>query len=190
MYKNLIDHIEKYVRLKDTEAETVCDCFGSFSLNNKAFLLNEGEVCKSYYFTAKGCLRMFFYNDKGMEQTVQFALENWWLTDLFSFMDQIPSSYSVQAIEKSEILAVDAANYNRLQEEVPVLERYFRIMSQRALAAYQFRMKLIYSLSKEDMYRHFASSFPQFVQRIPQYMLASYLGLTPEYLSELRKKVR
>ena len=131
---------------------------------------------------------MFFYTDKGAEQITQFALENWWITDYFSFTDQNVSEYNIQVIEKSEILVIDHRSFDKLLEELPALERYFRIIMQRAVAASQLRIKLLYDLSKEELYLHFSSYFPEFVQRVPQYMLASYLGLTPEYLSEIRKK--
>jgi CRP/FNR family transcriptional regulator, anaerobic regulatory protein len=158
-------------------------------LKKREFLLKEGEVSRCNYFVESGCLRMFYNNDKMVEQTTQFALETWWLSDYFSFSKQQPSEYFIQAVEKSIVVAIDFQRQEQLFAEVPQMERYFRIMMQRALAASQLRVKLIYQLSKEEMYKHFSTSFPQFLQRVPQYMLASYLGLTPEYLSELRKKI-
>ena len=131
---------------------------------------------------------MFFNNDKMVEQTTQFAIEDWWLSDYFSFARQTPSEYAIQAVEKSVVVAIDYQLQENLFSEVPQMERYFRIMMQRALSASQLRVKMIYQLSKEEMYRHFNRSYPQFFQRVPQYMIASYLGLTPEYMSELRKK--
>lgn len=131
---------------------------------------------------------MFYNNDKGFEQIIQFAIEGWWLTDYFSIDSQQASEYNTQAIEASEILSIDKASFDKLTEKAPLLERYFRVMAQRGLAASQFRLKQIFSLSKEEMYLHFNSLFPYFIQRVPQYMLASYLGITPEYLSEIKKK--
>lgn len=131
---------------------------------------------------------MFFYTDKGSEQITHFALENWWISDFFSILDQKISDYTIQAIEKSEVLAIHYKDFNELVYKIPSLEHYFRIMMQRALAASQYRIKLLYSLSKEELYLHFSSYFPEFSKRVPQYMLASFLGLTPEYVSEVRKK--
>jgi len=131
---------------------------------------------------------MFYLNEKLVEQTTQFALETWWLSDYFSFAKQTPSLYSIQAVEKSLVVAINFQQQECLLAEVPQMERYFRMMMQRALAASQLRVKLIYEFSKEEMYTHFLTSYPGFFQRVPQYMIASYLGLTPEYLSELRKK--
>lgn len=188
MYPKLIHHIQSYIKLEEHQIETIYKYFKRLNLKNKEFLLEEGQICRSYFFIEKGCTRMFFYTNKGAEQITQFALENWWITDYFSFADQKPSEYSIQAIEKSEIIAIDYQSLEKLLKEVPIMERYFRIIMQRGLAASQFRMKLLYDLSKEELYLHFNSHFPEFIQRIPQYMLASFLGLTPEYLSEIRKK--
>jgi len=110
------------------------------------------------------------------------------MSDHMSLLMQKPSKFSIQAIEASEIIAVNALSEDKLFKALPQLERYFRIMAQRAYAASQQRMIFLNSLSREQMYHQFSTAFPEFVQRIPQYMLASYLGFTPEYLSEIRKK--
>lgn len=188
MHSNLIQHISRYIQLEQSDVDAINTYFRSQVFKNKDMLLYEGQICRSYYFVDTGCLRMYFNNDKGSEQITQFALENWWITDYFSFIDQKPAEYNIQAIEKTKISYIDYLSYNKLLDEAPVLNRYFRIIAQRALAASQTRMRLIFELSKEDMYLHFSKSFPQFIQRIPQYMLASFLGITPEYLSEIRKR--
>lgn len=188
MYPNLIKHIRRYVELNEDEVQTLLKYVRPHYLKKKEYLLKEGQICKGNYFVEKGCLRMFFINDKNAEQITQFALETWWLADYFSLADNTPSEYYIQSIEKSEILSVDAQLQDNLLRELPQLEHYFRIVMHRALAASQLRIKYLYELSKEDLYMLFTSSFPEFVQRVPQYMIASYLGLTPEYVSELRKK--
>jgi len=187
-YPGFIAHIRRYVDISNDEVLILEKYLQPMELKRREFLLREGDVCSSNYFVEKGCLRMFFNNDKMVEQTTQFAIEDWWLSDYFSFARQTPSEYAIQAVEKSVVVAIDYQSQDKLFSEVPQMERYFRIMMQRALAASQLRVKLIYQLSKEEMYKHFSTSFPQFLQRVPQYMLASYLGLTPEYLSELRKR--
>ena len=188
MHPNLTNHIRKHTELDDKTAACLCKYIKPISLEKKDFLLKEGQICRSIYFVKKGCLRMYFNKDKGTEQITQFAMENWWISDYFSFIDSKPSEYFIQAVEKSEVLSIDVASFEDLLNEAPIMERYFRIIMQRALAASQLRIKYIYELSKEEFYTHFCSSFPEFVQRVPQYMIASYLGLTPEYVSELRKK--
>jgi CRP/FNR family transcriptional regulator, anaerobic regulatory protein len=185
---NLIQNIRKYVELDENNILVLEKYVTCTSVKKNEFLLKEGQVCRSMYFVEKGCLRMFFINKKSSEQITQFALENWWLSDYFSFLDKIPTDYYIQAVEKSEILVIDSFTYEALLEEIPQLEKYFRIIMQKAVAAAQHKAKLQYQMSKEEFYQHFVTTFPEFNQRVPQYMIASYLGLTPEYVSELRKK--
>jgi CRP-like cAMP-binding protein len=187
-YSGFITHIRHYVELSEQDIAIIEKYVEPLELKRREFLVTEGQVCRCNYFVEKGCLRMFYINGKMVEQTTQFALENWWLSDYFSFAKQTPSLYAIQAIEKSLVIAIDSKRQDELFAEVPQLGSYFRIMMQRALAASQLRVKLIYEFSKEEMYTHFVTSYPQFFQRVPQYMIASYLGLTPEYLSELRKR--
>lgn len=188
MHTALISHIKNYIQLEEKDIQAICTCFTPLSVDNKEYLLREGQTCRYHYFVKKGCLRMFYNNDKGLEQIIQFAIEGWWLTDYFSIDSQQASEYNIQAIECSQILSIDKRSFAQLTDEVPMLERYFRIMAQRALAPSQFRYKLIFSLSKEEIYLYFSSLYPEFIQRVPQYMLAAYLGITPEYLSEIKKK--
>ena len=131
---------------------------------------------------------MYFIDNKLNEQITQFALEHWWMADHFSFIDSKPSPYFIQTIEKSEILSINSSSIETLLKELPQMERYFRIIMLRDLAASQLRQKYMYEMSKEEFYQLFTTSFPEFVKRVPQYMIASYLGLTPQYVSELRKK--
>ncbi|HCY40033.1 MAG TPA: Crp/Fnr family transcriptional regulator [Prolixibacteraceae bacterium] len=188
MYPNFISHIRKYVELDDHTVARLNQYISPLKLKRKEFLLKEGQICQSIYFVEKGCLRMYFIDDKLNEQITQFALEHWWMVDHFSFQDNKPSSYFIQTIEKSEILAINTSSFESMLRELPQMERYFRIIMQRALAAAQLRNKYMYEMSKEEFYQHFSTSFPEFAQRVPQYMIASYLGLTPQYVSELRKK--
>jgi len=188
MYQELIDHIRKFVALTDAEAEVLPGYIQVHSIKKKAYLLKEGQVCRWNYFVGKGCLRMFCINEKGTEQITQFGIENWWLSDYMSFDRQTASGFNIQAIEDAEVYAIAYEQQAALFTALPQMESYFRIVFQKAYAAWQVRLKYLYDFSKEENYLHFTGSFPGFVQRIPQYMLASYLGFTPEYLSELRKK--
>ncbi len=188
MYPNFINHIRKYVDLDDDSIAYLIQHITPLKLRRKEFLLKEGQICQSIYFVEKGCLRMYFIDNKANEQITQFALEHWWMADHFSFMDSNPSAYFIQTVEKSEVLAINALSFQAILHELPQMERYFRIVMQRALAASQLRLKYMYKMSKEEFYLHFSTSFPEFLQRVPQYMIASYLGLTPQYVSELRKK--
>lgn len=184
----LQEHIRRFVNISDQEYSQLLRYFSSHTYNKKQDLHEAGKVCKSNYFVESGCLRLFFINEKGVEQTVQFALENWWLSDYTSFSTQKRSAFSIQAIEKSAIISLDFQAQEKLLQEFPVMERYFRLIHQRVHAASQYRLKALFSQTREEIYRQFVQQYPEFIQRIPQYLLASFLGFTPEYLSELRAK--
>jgi CRP-like cAMP-binding protein len=181
-------HIARFISLKGEDSSQVLSFFQSIHLKKKQNILSEGQVCKQHYFVEKGLLRMFYINDKGVEHTIQFALENWWLTDLMSYQDRRPSGFYIQAVEATELMAINLEDQEKLLEQYPVMEKYFRIIFQKAYAANQLRIKYIHDLSSAEMYDRFAGQNPAFVQRVPQYLLASFLGFTPEYLSELRRK--
>lgn len=190
MSEALIRHIQRYIPLRDGTAAEIADSFRPFSVGKKENLLAEGQLCRYHYFVEKGCLRLFFVNEKGLEQTTHFAIEHWWITDYQAFESRSAATFSIQAVEPSDILAIDHAAQEDLLQRVPVLERYFRAVFQRAFAASQMRIRYLYDFTREASYDHFSTHFPQFIQRIPQYLLASYLNMTPEYLSEIRSKKR
>ncbi len=181
-------HIDKFVKISDDEFEEIIKFFSTKDLAKKENLLEEGQICKYYYFVITGLLRKFYINDKGIEQTTEFAIETWWLTDNIAYEHKTPSEFFIQTVEKSTILYITKQNQEKLLNTFPKMERYFRFVYQRAYAAAQMRFKYLYSLSKEEFYFQSIKRYPEFVQRIPQYLLASYLGFTPEYLSEIRKK--
>ncbi|MCC3157988.1 Crp/Fnr family transcriptional regulator [Hymenobacter sp. 15J16-1T3B] len=189
MLAPLLAHIARYVSLTAAEAELLEAYVVPHTLERRAHLLREGEVCTATYFVVSGCLRTYFLTEKGVEHTLQFAIENWWLTDYASLDAHAPSAFFLQAVEPTWVLVLEQRGQEELFGRVPQLERYFRLVLQRGAAAAQHRVKLLYSLSGEARYRQFASLFPAFVQRVPQYMLASYLGFTPEFLSKIRARM-
>jgi len=188
MSKVLLEHISRFIKITEQEHNEIQRYFTTHIFNKKQNLHAAGKACKSNYFVEKGCLRMFFINEKGVEQTVQFALENWWLSDYTSFSTQTPSEFYIQAVEKSQIISLEYQAQEEMLQEFPVMERYFRLIHQRVHAASQSRLKALFSQTREEIYRQFVKQYPEFIQRIPQYLLASFLGFTPEYLSELRAK--
>lgn len=188
MPEALLKHIRKFVHLNEAEEALLIRHVKCYTLKKKEHLLEEGQRCNSNYFVLKGCCRMYFITESGTEQITQFAIDNWWITDYSSFDSGRPSGFSIQAVEATEVAGIDRNVQEALFAAVPQLDRYFRIILQRAYAASQMRLQYIYGFSGEERYRHFYQSFPDFVQRVPQYMLASYLGFTPEFLSKLRAK--
>jgi CRP-like cAMP-binding protein len=188
MQNQLTAHIRRFIDITDEESSEICVFFEARKIKKKENLLYSGELCKHNYFVLKGCLRLFFIDEKGVEQTTQFAIENWWLSDYMSFQNQLPSDFNIQAVEHTELLSISYMTQEKMFQEVPKMERYFRLVYQKAAAAAQVRAKYQHTFSKEEQFINFRNRFPEFIQRIPQYLLASYLGFTPEYLSEIRKK--
>ncbi|GGH56952.1 CRP-like cAMP-binding protein [Filimonas zeae] len=184
----LYKHISRFVPLTEQDFMGILAHFESIEVGKKQNLVAEGQLCTYNYFVVKGCLRLFFTDEKGVEQTMQFALEDWWMTDLDAFVKGQRSHFTIQAIEKTEVLAIDKKSMDAMLETWPVMEKYFRLIYQRAYAASLFRIKYITRLSKDEFYDLFINAYPEFAQRIPQKILASFLGFTPEYLSELRRK--
>jgi CRP-like cAMP-binding protein len=183
-------HIHKFTTVGESDFAGIISFFKTKTIQKKQNLLAEGQVCKYHYFVLKGCLRKFYVNNKGVEHTTEFAIENWWLTDNMAYERQVKTGFFIQAVEDSEVLYIDLESQEKLLEKYPALERYFRFVYQRAFAALQMRLKYTSDFSKEEVYYHFTKSQPAFNQRIPQYLIASYLGFTPEYLSEIRAKKR
>lgn len=183
-------HLQKFIDVSDEEFETILGYFQVIPVKKKEILQQEGKICRHQYFVLTGCLRKYLLNEKGIEVTTEFALETWWMSENRAFEFQTECLFSIQAVENSEILIIDFQSQERLYKDFPIMERYFRFVYQRAFAAYQMRLKYLYTMSKEDYFFHFYDLYPGFVQRVPQYLLASFLGLTPEYLSELRRKKR
>jgi CRP-like cAMP-binding protein len=181
-----IDHVRKFVPLSDAEANSLLEFVEFATVKKKEMLVKEGKVCTGNYFVLKGCLRSYFLNDLKAEQITQFAIENWWLSDYMSYETGRPSSFFIQAIEPSEVLIVRRNMQDEMFETLPQMERYFRIIIQKAYAASQMRIRYIYGMTGKERYLHFSNLFPEFIQRIPQYMLASYLGFSAEFLSKIR----
>jgi len=181
-------HLEKFIKIKEDDFQEIMQYFRTINVKKKENLMIEGDICRSHYFVLSGCLRKFFVNEKGNEQTTEFAIENWWLTDNLAYEHQLPTQFYIQAVEKSEILTITQDAQRELLEKFPQLERYFRFIYQRAFAAAKMRVKYLFSYSKEEFYHNLVENYPEFVQRIPQYLIASYLGFSPEYLSEIRAR--
>jgi CRP-like cAMP-binding protein len=187
-HKTLLIHLRKYISLSEKEEAILLPYLHHQLVKKKEHVLEEGNICNANHFVAQGCFRMYVRTDQGSEQIVQFAIDNWWITDYNSLDLQKPSRFNIQAVENSEVILIARDTREELFERLPQLERYFRIILQRAFAASIMRIQYIFSQSGEERYRHFSNAFPDFVQRVPQYMLASYLGFTPEFLSKIRSK--
>lgn len=186
MITELQQHIARFIELTDDENSMLEHYFERNSLKKKEHLLRDGQICSKQYFISKGCFRQYIINEKGTEQTILFGIENWWMTDYLSFQTQSPSNFFIQAIENSEVLSIEKNALEDLLAKAPKLERYFRLVMQKSFGASQVRIKYLFTMSAEERYHHMNNLFPEFVQRVPQYMLASYLDFSPEFMSKIR----
>ncbi|OIQ22582.1 MAG: cyclic nucleotide-binding protein [Flavobacterium sp. MedPE-SWcel] len=188
MFSEIIAHICNYITLTEEDVRELTDTLQIKEVNKKEHLLKAGEVCCNNYFIIKGCFRLYLITDKGAEQIVQFGIENWWITDYVSLKSGKPSEFYLQATEDAQVVVLNKAIEEELFAKIPQLERYFRLVLERAYSAQLIRIHYIFNLTGEEQYKIFNGEFPEFVQRVPQYMLASFLGITPESLSRLRAK--
>ena len=187
MYEVLFKKFDEKVKISEAEKELSRSFFIPKKLRKRQYLLQEGDVCKYIAFVEKGMLRSYSIDDKGNEHIVQFAFEGWWISDQYSFLTRTPSPYAIDAIEDSELLLLTPESEEQLLKAIPCLERYFRILLQNSMIAMQQRLVSSLSHSAEEKYNYLVQSCPTIPQRVPQHMMASYLGITPETLSRIRK---
>lgn len=182
-------HIEKFVgKFSEQEWTSILSFYNLMEVDKKEILQEMNTPCNRIYFVIQGCLRSFFVKSNGVEQTTDFAIENWWITDNLAFEQKQDSAFTIQAVEKTSVFYITYDNLQQLMAKHSVMQRYYRLVYQRAYGAAQYRIKYLYEYSREELYFHFEECFPEFIQRIPQYLIASYLGFSPEYLSEIKKK--
>ncbi len=180
MILKLVDHIKKHVELNSADIENISNSFTIKTFAKKGHLLKESQICEESYFVIKGCLRLYSICQDDKEQIIQFSIENWWMSDFRSFENGAKSIYNIQALEDSVVAVLHRGDQSELFEKVPQLEKYFRIIFQNAYSASLWRINHIFCKTGEERYDQFIKLFPEFVQRIPQYMLASFLGLTEQ----------
>lgn len=188
-FEFILKNISKHIQLDKTETDFFISLLQTKKLKRKGFLLRQGEVCKTENFIIKGCLRIYTVDENGFEHIVMFGVEDWWVGDFYSFLTQNPASYFIDALEDTEILQISKINLDKLFERVPKFERFFRLILQNAFIAQQQRINQNLSLTAEQRYLDFIAKHPNLEQRLSQKQVASYLGITPVFLSMLRKKL-
>ena len=187
LYTPLIENINSFVDISEHESELVISYFKPKMIAKKEFLLNKGEVSNHMRFIAKGCLRSYILDNKVQEHILQFGIKGWWINDLYSYLSKKPATHFVQAIQSSTVLQIHRDSLEKLYNQVPSLERFFRIKFQIAYTSLQERHLDEMSLTAKERYEDFQKKYRDIEQSVPQYMVASYLGITPEHLSSLRK---
>jgi CRP-like cAMP-binding protein len=189
MYEHFFEHFNKKVPLEQGEEELVKLYLRPKKIRKKQYLLQEGDICKAYAFVEKGTMRQYSIDENGNERIIQFAVEGWTISDLYSFLTGEQATYNIDALEDSELVLIDKSAHEELLQKLPKFEKYSRLQITGAYIAMQRRITAITSLSLEERYLEFNKLYPSIVQRVPQHMIASYMGLTPETLSRVRKKL-
>jgi CRP-like cAMP-binding protein len=185
----ILQNISRHIQLDKTERDFFVSLLQTKKLKRKTFLLKQGDICRTENFIIKGCLRTYTIDENGFEHIVMFGIEDWWVGDLFSFITQNPTTYFIDALEDTEILQISKANLDRLFERVPKFERFFRLILQNAFIAQQNRINQNLSYTAEQRYLDFINKYPQMEQRLSQKQVSAYLGITPVFLSMLRRKL-
>ncbi|MBX2845870.1 MAG: Crp/Fnr family transcriptional regulator [Saprospiraceae bacterium] len=186
----ILNNISRFITLSELESERFLSLLKPIQLKKKAFLLREGDIAKHEYFITKGCLKVYSIDLNGAEHISMFGIEDYWTTDMASFISKTPSNFFIEALEDTELLAISRSNYDILFKEISKFERFYRILYQRSLMSYIRRTNHTISLTAEERYLRFKSRHPQLLSRIKQKDLAAYIGVTPEFLSMIKSKMK
>ena len=185
--ESLILYFESHLSLTEDEKQAVRKSFSEKRVKRRQYILQEGDVCRLNTFVVEGCFRMFLMDDNGKEHNLQFATENWWIGDIASYHSEEPSKLNIEAIENSIILQIEKEDQLGLFVDYPKFNRIFRIFTENALASYQKRVLQNISSTAEERYMDFLKTMPHLVNRISNVQIASFIGVTPEFLSKIRK---
>lgn len=185
---NIIESLTNKLNLSNEEAAKFFPLVKVRKYLKGQFVVQAGDVCKYSSYVNSGALKTFFMDNNGSEHIVFFSIEHWWTGDYGSFITQEPADYSIQCVENCELIQIARSNYELIMEEIPKLEKFFRQNVEHAYVAVQRRLVDRNSLTAKENYFKFTDKYPQLEQRFPQYMIASYLGISPEFLSKIRKE--
>lgn len=189
MSELLLANIAKHISLNYKEKELFLSYLSTKKIRKRQYLVQEGEQSKYSAFVLSGCLRSYFIDANGFEHILQFAIEDWWIADMMSITTQRPGNLAIDALEDSEVMLLSRENQLKLFDECPKFERYFRIITENGMVSFQRRVLENISLPAAERYKNFAKRYPVMVQRLPQTQVASYLGITPEFLSKIRHQM-
>ncbi|HRG67707.1 MAG TPA: Crp/Fnr family transcriptional regulator [Saprospiraceae bacterium] len=185
----LIEYFNRIHPLDEKEIAFVEEVFKERSIKKRQFILQEGETCKHTTYVLEGCFRMYRVDNNGKEHNLQFAIENWWIGDIGSFHSNTPSKLNIEAVENSIILQVKKEDQLKLYTDYPKFNRIFRVLAENAMVGLQRRVLQNISSTAEERYLDFLERHPNLFNRISNVQIASYLGVTPEFLSTVRKKI-
>jgi CRP-like cAMP-binding protein len=187
MFDRLHSHILRRIQISDEDFQKCVKYFIPKKIRKHQFLLNEGDVCRYLAYVTKGCLCQYSVDAKGEEHVVEIAIEDWWTADLYSFLTREPGIYTIEALEESEVLLLDRSSHDTLCDTFSKFDRFFRLLLQNNYVATHRRITSALSLSAEEQYLALIKQYPDIVQRVSLAKIASYLGITPQSLSRIRK---
>lgn len=189
MFDILLSHIQNKVDITDEQKNEVQSFFTLKRLRKKQYLLQEGDLCKGLSFVSKGLLKSYYLDEKGNEHINMFAFEGWWISDFNSFINQEKAVLNIDAVEETEVLMITLEDYEKMMLEIPVMDRYFRILYQNSIVTKDYRLLVSNSYTAEEKYMQLVQRNPEIIKRVPHNLIASYLGLAPETVSRIRKKI-
>ncbi|WP_281634488.1 Crp/Fnr family transcriptional regulator [Flavobacterium luteolum] len=185
-YESLIKHLQDRVELSEEETNQFVSNFKIKKIKKRQFIVQPDFVAKHRNYVVEGALRAYVVNDEGQEHTIAFAIEDWWISDYNSYIYQQPATMFVMALEDAVLLQIDFETEAKLKKANPKFETFFRITAERTAAFFQRRIITNLTSSAEERYEKFINQFPLIANRVPQYALASYLGMTTEFLSKIK----
>jgi len=185
----LIEYFNHFLPLDEKEIAFISENFKERKVKKRQFILQEGEICTHNTYVLEGCFKMYLIDDTGKEHNLQFAIENWWIGDIGSFHSDTPTKLNIEALENSIILQIKKEDQLKLFTDYPKFNRIFRVLAENAIVGLQRRVLQNISSTAEERYLDFLERYPQLFNRISNVQIASYLGVTPEFLSKIRNKV-
>jgi CRP-like cAMP-binding protein len=189
MHAALIQEIKKHIDLTTEDEELITTAFRYKKVKRNQVLVQPPDIAMYEHFVVSGCLVQYYLDDNGIQHTLLFAPEGWWTTDLPSFLTGQESKYHIEALEDSELLIISKQLLDKLLVKIPLLNNFFRVLYQNAVMAQEERLLNVLSTKVEERYLRFVKKYPQLQNRIPQYLIASYLGVTPEFFSKVKSRI-
>ena len=187
--QSILENIAKHVTLTPEEQELFLSKTETRQFKVKTILLSAGEVATCTYFVNSGILRSFNINDNIIEHVLHFACEGWWIGDMYSYISGKPGNLFIEVLEDAEVVIITKENHQKLYQEIPKLERFFRILAENSLVSHQERLMDNLSLTAEERFEKFCSKYPTLIQKVPQKQIASYIGVTPEFFSKMKARL-
>lgn len=188
-FQLILDNLAKHIHLTPDEQEIFIAYLQTKKIKRKQFLLTDGDICRYSTFVISGCLRGYTVDKGGIEHVLSFAPPDWWIADMYSLLSQKPGILNIEALEDTEVLLLSKTNQEKLYQEIPKFEHFFRILVENSLVASQQRLIDGLSLTAEERYNNFCKRYPTLIDHLPQKQIASYIGVTPEFFSRMRSEM-